>query len=43
MLWRLANAIQEDAPINLDRVLGASYNSRSVIESLLAHTPQFYL
>lgn len=42
MLWRLANAIQEDAPINLDRVFGASYNSRSVIESLLAHTPQFY-
>ncbi|AUU83865.1 restriction endonuclease [Leclercia sp. LSNIH1] len=42
MLWRLANAIREDAPINLDRVLGASYNTRSVIESLLAHTPQFY-
>ncbi|HGG5994762.1 TPA: restriction endonuclease [Salmonella enterica subsp. diarizonae serovar 61:r:z53] len=42
MLWRLANAIQEDAPINLDRVFGASYNTRSVIESLLAHTPQFY-
>ena len=35
MLWRLANAIQEDAPINLDRVFGASYNSRSVIESSL--------
>lgn len=42
MLWRLANAIREDVPINLDRVMGASYNSRSVIESLLAHTPQFY-
>lgn len=42
MLWRLANAIQEDSPINIDRILGASYNSRSVIESLLAHTPQFY-
>lgn len=42
MLWRLANAIQEDSPINLDRVFGASYNTRSVIESLLAHTPQFY-
>lgn len=42
MLWRLANAIQEDMPVNLDRVFGASYNTRSVIESLLAHTPLFY-
>ncbi|MFU8905963.1 restriction endonuclease [Proteus sp. DFP240708] len=42
MIWRLANAIQEDSPINLDRVFGASYNTRSVIESLLAHTPLFY-
>ncbi|WP_250667419.1 restriction endonuclease [Escherichia coli] len=42
VLWRLANAIQEDAPINLDRAFGASYNSRKVIESLLAHTTQFY-
>lgn len=42
MLWRLANAICPDMPLNLDRLFGASYNTRSVLESLLAHTPQFY-
>jgi type II restriction enzyme len=42
MLWRLANAIQPNQPINLDRILGASYNTRSVLEALLVHTPQFY-
>jgi type II restriction enzyme len=43
MIWRVANAIQEDIPINIDRILGASYNTRSVFESLLAHTPAFYI
>lgn len=42
MIWRVANAIFEGQPINLDRILGASYNTRSVLESLIAHTPQFY-
>ena len=45
MIWRVANAFtggQEGTPINIDRVLGASYNTRSVLESLLAHTPEFY-
>lgn len=42
MLWRLANAIQPNQPINVDRILGASYNTRSVLETLLVHTPQFY-
>lgn len=42
MIWRLANAITPNQPINVDRILGASYNTRSVLESLLAHTPQFY-
>jgi len=42
MIWRIANAIQEGQPINFDRVLGGSYNTRSVLESLLAHTPEFY-
>jgi len=42
MLWRIANAIQENVPINFDRILGASYNTRSVLETLLAHSPQFY-
>lgn len=42
MIWRLANAIKQNQPINVDRILGASYNTRSVLEALLAHTPQFY-
>lgn len=42
MIWRVANAISEGDPINIDRVLGASYNSRSVLETLLALTPEFY-
>jgi type II restriction enzyme len=42
MLFRLANAISEGLPINMDRVFGASYNTRSALETLLCHTPQFY-
>ncbi len=42
MLWRVANAFKEGQPISIDRVLGASYNTRSVLEALLVHTPQFY-
>ena len=42
MLWRVANAIRENTPINLDRVLGASYNTRSALETLLVYTPEFY-
>jgi type II restriction enzyme len=42
MIWRVANAIGAGVPINIDRVLGASYNTRSVLETLLAHSPQFY-
>lgn len=42
MIWRVANAIRPGVPINLDRVLGASYNTRSALESLLAYTPQFH-
>ena len=42
LIWRVANAIHPNYPINIDRVLGASYNTRSVLEALLAHTPQFY-
>ncbi len=43
MIWRVANAFQANQPINLDRVLGASYNTRSALEALMAHTPQFYM
>lgn len=42
MVWRVANAIRENRPVNVDRILGASYNSRAVLEALLAYTPQFY-
>lgn len=42
MIWRVANAFNPNQPINLDRVLGGSYNTRSVLESLLANTPEFY-
>lgn len=42
MIKRVANAFRLHEPVSLDRVLGASYNTRSVLESLLAHSPQFY-
>jgi len=42
LIWRVANAFSENQPINIDRVLGASYNTRSVLEALIAHTPEFY-
>lgn len=42
MLWRMANAILPGKPVNVDRVFGGSYNTRSVLEALIAHTPQFY-
>ena len=42
MIWRVANAINIGDPINLDRVLGGSYNTRSVLESLIALTPEFF-
>lgn len=41
LIWRVANAIQEDVPLNIDRILGASYNTRSVFETLLAYTSTF--
>lgn len=42
MLWRLANAIKPGHPINIDRVFGASYNTRSALEALLLHTEFYY-
>ena len=42
MIWRMANAIIPGRPVNVDRVFGGSYNTRSVFEALLAHTPLFY-
>ncbi len=43
MISRIANSLLPGQPINVDRVLGASYNTRSALETLLAHTPQFYV
>ena len=42
MVWRVANALGSGMPVNIDRVLGGSYNTRSVLEALLAHTPEIY-
>lgn len=42
MIWRVANALNAGLPVNVDRVLGGSYNTRSVLEALLAHTPEIY-
>ncbi|RAJ20994.1 hypothetical protein [Pedobacter cryoconitis] len=42
LIWRIANAFIPDQPINFDRVLAGSYNTRSVLEALLAYTPQFH-
>ena len=42
MIWRVANAVSPNEPINLDRILGGSYNTRSVLETLMALTPEFY-
>jgi len=42
LIWRVANAFTPNQPLSIDRVLGASYNTRSVLEALLAHTPEFY-
>lgn len=42
MMNRIANAISIGTPINIDRLLGASYNTRSALETLLCHTPPFY-
>lgn len=43
MIARVANAIRPNQPINIDRILGASYNTRSALEALLAHTPEFWV
>jgi len=43
MLVRVANAIVPNQVINIDRIVGASYNTRASLEALLAHTPEFYV
>ena len=39
---RIAEAIESETPFHVDTIFGGSGNKRSVIEALLAHTPQFY-
>lgn len=39
---RLAEAIETERPFHVDTIFGGSGNIRSVVESLIAHTPQFY-
>jgi type II restriction enzyme len=43
MLWRYASSLVEERPVNVDRVFGGSYNTRSALETVLAHTGPFYL
>lgn len=43
MLARLAAAISERTPINVDRLFGGSYNTRSALEALVANTPNFWI
>ncbi len=42
MIWRIANALSENEPLNVDRLFAGSYNTRSVLEALIASTPEFY-
>lgn len=42
MLARVAKSLTPDKPVNLERLLASSYNTRSALEALLAHTPEFY-
>lgn len=43
MIWRYVNALKSGSPINIDRVLGASYNTRSALEAIVAHLPNFFI
>jgi type II restriction enzyme len=41
MIWRAANALSTKQPINLDQLFQGGGNARSVLEALLANTPEF--
>lgn len=43
MIWRYVNALKSGSPTNIDRVLGASYNTRSALEAIVAHLPNFFI
>ncbi|ABG39254.1 Type II site-specific deoxyribonuclease [Paraglaciecola sp. T6c] len=42
-IWRLASSLKPNLPVNVDRVFGASYNSRSALEAMLVHTENYYI
>jgi type II restriction enzyme len=41
MLWRVANALSTKQPINLEQLYHSGGNTRSILEALLALTPEF--
>jgi len=43
MIARLAAAIGDRIPINVDRLFGGSYNTRSALEALVASTPNYWI
>ena len=43
MIWRVINALNTKIPIQIDRVLGASYNCRTVLETIIACCPNFFI
>lgn len=43
LLWRVVNALNTGIPIQIDRVVGASYNCRSVLEAIIAACPNFFI
>lgn len=43
MLARVANAARPGQVLNIERIVGGSYNVRSALETLLAHTPEFWV
>lgn len=43
MIWRYVNALNTGIPTHVDRVLGASYNTRSALEAIIACCPAFFM
>ena len=43
MIWRYVNALNTRIPVNIDRVLGASYNTRAALEAIIASCPHFFM
>ncbi|MCP9307439.1 hypothetical protein [Zymomonas mobilis] len=43
MVSRLASAVKNNIPINMDRLFGGSYNTRSALEALVANTPNYWI